>query len=224
MNNHGGYIQRAVDNQNWAYYNIFDFTPTQRVSKGNAVTVTQDAENEQFTGKFSITGTFTSTDIDGQPTTKVFVEQVKDEDFQSNMILYDLLPEGMLLTSTEEEILNSLQADGYYGNFYDLDRKQAFSSTAEMKEFLLSHTTVTITDNWNNTGRTRLKINIDFPDRPLLFRGTTKISTTSAVASYPLTVKFTYGYSIPYDEFFSRYCLDTISLVKVRATNEFYPD
>ena len=37
-------------------------------------------------------------------------------------------------------------------------------------------------------------------------------------------VIFKDGTTIPYDEFFSRYCLDTISLVKVRATNEFYPD
>lgn len=37
-------------------------------------------------------------------------------------------------------------------------------------------------------------------------------------------VIFKDGTTIPYDEFFNRYCLDTISLVKVRATNEFYPD
>ena len=82
--------------------------------------------------------------------------------------LYNLLPPGMQISSTEEDIVNNMVLK--YPYLCDKKTKSGHIITSnEALEYFKERTTVTIIKNWENTGRTMVKIVIDFTDDPALF-------------------------------------------------------
>lgn len=91
--------------------------------------------------------------------------------FTTRFEIYDLLPEGMEITSSETEIKNSLSNQVYNNLTYDMNGKRAFESNEEIEEFFKEHTNVVIKKNYNGTGRDKLYVTVDFKERPLYLYG-----------------------------------------------------
>ncbi len=112
--------------------------------------------------------------------------------------LYDLLPEGMITTSSEKEILDSLSVSNNEStgtnqdmmNVYKLDG--TLLGRDEFYELTKENTKITIKENYKGTGRTMIHIVCDYSDDPLV-----------CVTNYfsKDLISFKYNYEIPYDSY-----------------------
>lgn len=198
------YLQRDFDKTKWAVYKIKDFTNVLSLDK-EASKVIQDTENETFNGNFRIGTSAGLTKIDGIVSDEEFLNQMDKNRFFKDFTMYDLLPKGMELTSSTEDIINSLDiypknSSICYEDYINISGEQAFNSLEEAINFFKERTTVTIKQNWENTGRTYLKISVNFEDYPLIIMGTkdTYISTDQLDGPY---VSYFYNYSITYENY-----------------------
>ena len=196
---HNSYIQRATASVNWAYYTMFPIAPAQNISKQKDGNITQDPENEVFIGAFSLSAKFLSTKWDSTISNKHFLEQLQDDDYQTNIILYDLLPYGMNLESTIEEIIETCNCD--FAMIWNFERQRVLTDEIEREQFFKEHTSISINTNWKNSGRTLLKITIDFSDYPLFFRGHEHVSGGGVVADQTTSINFKYDYSVSYESY-----------------------
>ncbi|MGN1371851.1 MAG: Cna B-type domain-containing protein [Candidatus Coprovivens sp.] len=82
--------------------------------------------------------------------------------------IFDLLPKGMEVVSTSEEILNSFSSslDNYYRKIYLYETYNTISNS-EFKKLILNNTTINIIENWNDTNRTYIYIKIDLTEHPI---------------------------------------------------------
>ena len=104
--------------------------------------------------------------------------------------MYDLLPEGMELISSKEQIAESLNIPQLYQGFYDIEYNQV-STKEKLIEYMEPE--VVIIKNWKNTNRTMLKIIV-----------TLKKPLYTFYQSYAAQIRFTYDYSISYDEYLDK--------------------
>ncbi len=84
--------------------------------------------------------------------------------------LYDLLPEGMDILSTEEDILASIEekfAHTYNSRKFKLSSGTTFENGADFWEYYKEHISIEIIKNYNNTNRTLIRATTDFSDDPL---------------------------------------------------------
>ena len=79
---------------------------------------------------------------------------------------YDLLPEGMDLEDSEETIKSNIKKNATNVARFFI-KTGNYASSTDRNNFLEDAITVTITKNYNNTGRTLLKIVFDCSDNPL---------------------------------------------------------
>lgn len=194
---YGTYMQRATEKGNWSYYTppTYSFPLCIRKKKE---TVTQDVQNERFLGSFYLScshSTYGGTDVN----TKYMDFYTKNDVFDG-FIMYDLLPEGMELTSTADDIRKSIgcayinndsayqdgRYDHYdyqsdythyhsgYNNYIDYSKYTFLKldgthiTQEEIKNYAVKNSEVTITENWNDTGRTMIKISTDLSELDLL--------------------------------------------------------
>ena len=192
-NTYGTYMQRATKSDTWEYYNVSKPYINLIASKsfGN---ISQNLTNETFTGICDISAKVSrSNAITFNPTDYYY--QYDSEYAVKGFRIYDLLPNGMELESTEQEIIDSLYCNKQsYSEYYTIDGEKL--SLNQIKEKLKSN--VNITKNWNNTGRTRIEITSKF-DEPIFFFYT---NSTGNEYSYSGTnFNFKYNYSISFDSF-----------------------
>lgn len=155
MQTYGLYLQRACGKAEWNYYDLPQ--PEYRISVNKKFNekIIQDNNNEYFSGSCNLSSGISSNIY----FEKDYISEYDKECVINGFRIYDLLPAGMELSSTNEEIINSLSislgANGkYYGYIYDEDFNKL--STSELKE--LVETKVIIKKNWNNSGRTKIEI------------------------------------------------------------------
>ena len=76
---------------------------------------------------------------------------------------YDILPEGMYLESTEEEIINSLVIGDEYNEYRNLKLKDGtyFRSKTEFDNYVKEHINIEIDYNYQNSGRTKISVQYD---------------------------------------------------------------
>ena len=188
------YMQRAVGIATWKYYDAYLQTKLASGYK-KAGSIVQDAENENFKGSFNIGAYFSSNWY-----SKAYQDLYDKNDALEGFVIYDLLPKGMDLTSTKDEIINSCYASremsGSTRSNSFIDTSFQTLTSKEVSDMLKQHTEVEITENWNNTGRTRLKIEAKFPDSPFWI---CYIGETEEWGESPIYYK--YNYSISYDSF-----------------------
>lgn len=194
LQKHNSYIQRIVSSKKWSYYKILDLTKSQSLYK-TAQKVSQDVENERFYGSFQLEKHFDGK-RDATVTRKQLLEQVTEDDYQTNFVVYDLLPRGISLLSTSEEIKESVSTN--MTAVYNINKEPAFSNI-NANDFFKEHTEVQIIQNWKNTGRTKIEIIVNFSDYPLYFVGRSMCRTTCAVSSYTNKINYSYNYEITYD-------------------------
>lgn len=204
IDTYGTYMQRTFKKKNWSVYIMRDFSNVLALQK-EASKVTQNALDKVFTGNFRLSICPGSIKIDGNVSTEEFFNQLDKKRFYKDFVIYDLLPRGMELTSSAEDIINSI--DIYPKNssidwkdFFNESGKQAFTSKEETLNFFKERTTVTIKQNWENTGRTYLKISVDFQDYPLFVMGSTMSTGIVPAANGPFATFF-YDYAITYEDY-----------------------
>lgn len=190
---YGTYLQRATSYANWSYKDA-GLTTSLGAYKKAQTNIIQDAENEKFIGKFDIG---ISLDV------CLYYEKYADQYIPNKdnalcgFVLYDLLPEGMELESTKEEIVNSatIPYDRWSkGSFYDFELKSL--SNEEVRNIIRNNSTVNIYKNWRNTGRTKIEIIADFKDTPIYLL--LKENEYTSGSNY---FCYTYKYSVPYNSF-----------------------
>ena len=191
---YSAYMQRAFAQFPYTKYKIKNPSFENAVSK-SMPTVIQDAENEQFLGTANlnfITATYetyyTTYELNNYTHTIPLDQRIVGWD------IYDLLPEGMILLSTEEDIKNSiLNSDVLnYNSCIIIDQNGTKLHYNDLKNIIEDNIFITIENNWNNTNRTLISINIHLEDNPLL------LFYTNYARSF---FSASYNYSISYDSF-----------------------
>ena len=189
QNIYGTYLQRATISHSWEYY-----SPTQPktyvYAYKNTGAIIQNTEKELFDGTYSIGAYFETDDV---PYQEYYKEGYLPSYSITGLKIYDLLPEGIVVNSTENEILNSVKLlafDYKILNFYDLNF-QKLSITDHIKKYA----NITILENWNNTNRTKIEIDIDLKNAPIYV-------FESDIFSEKCMIAFDINYIITYDTFF----------------------
>ena len=190
LNKYGRYVQRYQDSIGYSYWNLpsprYEISPTKIMSN-----FTQNAEEEKFTGTATVYlhGDYLATTLSPH-IIKTYNDLIPEDKMLTGFMLYDLLPLGMVLTSTEEEIANRLYL-GYRADFY-VDGALVSSSS-----LIKNNLTVEIIENWRNTGRTMIILDIDFSETPAL----AVVKNIGGSQENLNIFRFSYDYYVPYDAF-----------------------
>ena len=168
QNTYGTYMQRSGSFYQYRYYNVPALKTNAYAGKSFSKII-QNTEEETFTGTNALSIKSSGySNLD----TKDYIPFIKTEKFDpsegiSGFNLYDLLPEGMEITSSIEEIKNSLTCEFYTDRIYSIDK--TIYSKEEYISLLKNNMNVTIINNWNNTNRTWISINIDLEKTPIYY-------------------------------------------------------
>ena len=220
MEHYGHYLQRGTSKVNWSYYNIPVLSDQMFTAKYRYGSLVQEADNQRFTGTFAIAAGYGTSSIFEDNYFEYYQTDRQRNNFVHSIEFYDLLPEGMELLSSEDEIAESLRmiygrrsgsdmqdalyydrADFFYegvadGSIYDLDFQRI--PLREFEEYCRDHVTVDVDRNWNGTGRTRISVSIDLSERPVFFAPDSDVSSNSIYRGYGNAMAVNYRFSIPY--------------------------
>lgn len=191
---YGTYMQRSFSSCDYIKFEPTDPTYDLHIIK-TMPTVTQDSENECFCGKVDLKIRDNSTQLGlSDHILKTYFDEIDNNKKIRGYEIYDLLPIGMELTSTSDEIINSLRYEMLYNTpVYIYDQTGKLSSTNAVN-LLKKSTSIEITPNYNNTGRTLIHICINLSDNPIIMTNTESCSTSTGFV-------YTYNYKISYDSF-----------------------
>lgn len=181
----GYYISRSSASS--SYSKLSSLSMWNNVYVYNTVgNITQNAEKEIFTGTNNIKLTI-SGNLHMPLYTNVakYTHLVKDGEKVYGLELYTLLPKGMELDISEEELINSLEITSN-NKVYHKDGTEYTSQ--EIIEIIKKDLEVNVINNYNNTNRTKIEIKSIFSDGPLIMSGS-------------FSVKLTYDYKISYDSY-----------------------
>lgn len=191
---YGTYVQRAAAHDDYARYQVSD--PDYNFGSNKTMSAaTQDVENELFTGTASLTMTIDADRTTFPWTPHEIATYIKDEDLIHGFEIYDLLPEGMELVSSEDQILDSLQIIDYDYYYYAYTSKGIKLTKDEFQKIVKSNTSIEIIENWNGTNRTYIHILINFKE-PLVIHGAYKYN-----ANMEDFLSYTYQWTVSYESF-----------------------
>ena len=150
METYGKYLQRSFD-----YVKYKDKLLNLYMSK-SVNDITKDLNSEYFYSSFNISYTVNFEDNKGS--TDSYFEGYR---------MYDLLPDGVELDATADEILDSLSNPLYY----EIAKSDGtlFQTHQEYKQFIKDHATVTIDKDYKGSGRAYIAIIVDLQDDPIDF-------------------------------------------------------
>lgn len=193
LQTYGFYLQRAYSKSAWDWYDLEQPKYIISANKKFNEKIIQDNSNEYFSGSCNLSCGIASDYIHFE---KDYISEYDKEYVINGFRIYDLLPAGMELSSTNEEIINSLSislgVDGkYYGYIYDEDFNKL--STSELKE--LVETKVIIKKNWNNSGRTKIEI------IGTLKKGIYIFYTTANYAYSNINFHYKYNFYIKFEDY-----------------------
>ena len=196
LKTYSNYIYRSCGSTSYKDWDPNNISEIVNAYKTNCNKVYQDGVNKKFYGSFSmgVSGSTTNTQYEGVNHKDLYLnfweELELDRLFISKFKIYDLLPIGMELESSKEEIIDSID-NNYCNVAYTLDKTTL--SHDELNNIIKSNMNVSIVKNWRSTGRTMLSIDVDLSKTPiLLFR------------SYSGGINFfevTYDWSVSFDSF-----------------------
>ena len=192
QNTYGLYMQRAVDGVIYSKYKITK--PIYEMDgKKDMSSFTQDSANEVFSGKATLTITFNvSRSNPSKHELKTYGNTLGKEYMIEGFEIYDLLPEGMTLTSTKDDIINSLNGPYRSDFYYIFDSTGQELSVNAYKNLIKKNINITITENWNNTNRTYLHITVNLENNPLFIIAQGRDFTALSCS---------YNYEVSYDSF-----------------------
>ena len=113
--------------------------------------------------------------------------------------IYTLLPEGVEINTTADEIKETFETNAYY-YFYDEDGNHMDYS--EYIEFIQDRMTVEIVENFRDSNRTWINITIDYSDNPLnSYDLSNSLETFKIPIKIPVESYFLYGNSYEIDSY-----------------------
>lgn len=196
LNTYGNYMQRSYSMANWKYYTIQEAQI--KIFNTKSSSVTQNQEKELFNIDYRI-----STNINAQLAFEPnYKEQYDTSQFLKGFKTYDLLPLGMEISSSEEDIINSLsftENNGYGATLYGQNLKRL--SKEEITEN--TKTNVNIIKNWNNTNRTKIEIITEFKEPVWFFSGA---YGNSFDFNYKFSTNISYDNFLIYGNIWTNYC------------------
>lgn len=193
INTYGTYMQRAADKVDYSSYKIADPSYNMFIYKSMS-TFTQDLQNETFKGTASLGIRFIPYEFWTEHEVQTYSSTVPDSKKIVGWEMFDLLPEGMKLTSTKEEIIESVQAlKALYDMCKVYDKNGIQLSKSAIKDLIKQNSSVEIINNYNNTNRTYIHITIAFESQPI------SILPINLGEGNILSAK--YNYEVSYDNF-----------------------
>lgn len=180
---YGNYLQRSSAKVDWSYYDA-KLSPT-LIGLKSASKITQDMDEERFSGSFNIGFKFAGDDY-----YEIYEDQYDETHAIKNIYLYDILPSGMELSSSQTDILNSITINKK-NEFRYLNK--TIVSDEEFNNIITNNSKVIVTPNYLNSGRTKIEIQIDLTDCPLFICDSASEKRTE--------ILFTYNYAISYDSY-----------------------
>ena len=171
LDEHDAYLQRAFSKAEWGPHEIGKTAQRVGLTKNNDSLGSPEyfPSEEAFKDQYILTGHYSEYIDDKFKDVDLNLEQLKESDWHKSVTYYDLLPFGVDLDDTPEGIASKTGIAKCYNSYLiGKDGDKLFNSAADCRQFVQSHTTVKIDDNWRNTGRTYLKIKIDFSEKPFI--------------------------------------------------------
>ena len=206
QNTYGTYMQRGYAQTNYRFFELFELETPIDLTKSMSE-FAQDAINEKFTGRANLRITQWKAPADigfgyGSGGNLSFTasdylyfagETLPEEQGLKGWEVIDLLPEGMILTSSEEDILNDMAIQ--LVNISYLADKTSLTSS-QFVNLIKENTSVTITENWNGTGRTRIRILVDLTSSPIF-----SLAFAYGNNGGNYVAQYYYNYEVSYDSF-----------------------
>lgn len=190
---YGTYLQRSSSYVSYSKKTI-TYIENPLLARNSFGSVTQDADNECFRTSISLglNSQYYSSSLTPHEF-QTYGHEIDDKYKNIGWEIYSLLPKGMELTSTAEEIKKSYSSAfiGYYGDVYSFKTFEKLTQS-EYNKLITDNTTVVVTENWNNTGRTHVYITIDLSENPIW------VNVGSFNINY---VEFLLKVKIPYDAY-----------------------
>ncbi len=206
LNQYGRYVQRSFNLSNYINYSVPEQAFTMYVSKAMNY-ILQNAEEEKFMGQSKIHFYLNSN--------KGITKHVLTNYYlNSNHLLtvkgwnlYDLLPDGMTLESSERDIIDNLQLANnrnypLNSKYFIGDSNGHFFTTDELLQLIKDNTRVEIIHNYHNSGRTYIHVVTDLTEQPIVM--TEEVISSSSSRQGINIIDYIYDFSISYDSYFER--------------------
>lgn len=204
IENYGEYRQRCAANVNYLYFEGIQDTNSFGLSKtmSSPSQIIQDNVNEVFKGTSTINAAIRGYNtVIGKDMLANFYQTIPESNWTTAIDIYDLMPQGMDVASSEEEIINSLSTP-FIGNenyLYCINKSGTFLTAASFINLMKQCATVTIENNWNSSGQTLVSVHIDLTDNPIFLIH--DASTYSASADTTNFLSFKYSWKVTYDSY-----------------------
>ncbi len=115
---------------------------------------------------------------------------------------YDILPKGMYLSSTKEEIIKSMWPYSFFNSNIKLKDGTTFKNSNEFLEYLRTRLQIDIDYNYKNSGRTKLSILLDLNEIDLSYYLT---NWTTITIDYDVKVEVPYESILEYGTSYTNY-------------------
>lgn len=195
METYNHYLQRAVGTCEYEYYLSPELNESYLPQK-TMTSFIQDIQNECFLGSATLKIKALNSNFHYQKglTEKQYLDLYEREQFDvsngySGFDIYDLLPLGMELISTEDEIKNGIKVSDNV--FYDINKH--LLTKEELLTLILNNFKTEIIFNWNDTGRTLVHVNVNLKDNYIFY-------LKQGGFTYSI-FEIKYDYRISYDSF-----------------------
>ena len=198
LDTYGHYQQRAQDDSGYSKVTVYPMNNSVRAVK-QINTTTQNAKDEYFLTSFTLTSGLMQYSVNEKKYHEELKELYTTENAFTGCIIYDLLPEGMELTSSKEDIKNSIKGRkptsseiryAYESLLFDKDFNEI--TMEESIELMKECSSVEIIHNWRNSSRTMIIITVDMRDNLIMIK-------PSHLGTHYLYPTWTYGCKITYD-------------------------
>lgn len=187
LSTYGCYMQRAVDDIDWEYHDAnLGFDLSTGISTGNvSVNNKKEVYNSSYSPNIEFKWLSKYNDI--------YNDTYSSDDMVYGFSMYSLLPKGVNLSSSLNQIKNSIKITSI--DSYEIYSKDfEVINVEELLQIIKNNTIINSIDNWNNTGRTYISIKTDLSKKPFYISG---------VRSDDVFIEVNINVEIPYDSILS---------------------
>ncbi len=188
---YGHYQQRAFHEYS---YDIRPVAPILNVATGgptlDSQSVAYNASADGYEGMLKDNAYITQQSSDKELNFDVLRQDLTEADLTTDWTQYILLPPGVTVASTPEEIANSASAEQTYKYLYNLDGTTVFNTQSDLSNYVKTHTQVSIIKNWRNSGQELIRTHIDFSEKPFFAH---LANYSGSISSFNIKIR------IPYD-------------------------
>ncbi len=206
---YGHYLQRGTDKVHWQFYDVPKLEAYLTTRKQRLGTIAEESENKRFTGRFHISAGYGNRRMYYPEYHEDYLTDAHKAYLLHGFLFYDLLPEGMELLSTPEEIEASMELGyaemGWWKDVFNPINQDSYSTIRdenmneirwqEFEDICRENINVTVERNWNGTNRTKITVDVDLSEHP--FYITSHTDNTQTIWSSRL-IGVEYRFAVPY--------------------------